>query len=70
MEPDEAPDSVIDPARKRRKTAGFLGGDSASSVEGVPFFLPAAVLGGVGAGVAGWKGVDALLESRRKRFTT
>jgi hypothetical protein len=49
------------------KTAGFLAGDDAATKGGIPWYGPAMVLGGAGALTAGWRGVDKLIQSRRKR---
>lgn len=47
--------------------AGFLGGNSATTKAGIPWYGPA-MLGGAALGLgAGWKGMDAVLDARRKR---
>lgn len=48
------------------KMAGFLGGDLATSKPGIPWYGPAMMLGGMAGLGAGWKGLDAVLEKRRK----
>lgn len=65
IEPEESPEAMAE--RKRRKLAGFLAGDAASSRSGVPWYGPAMLAGGLGGFLGGWKGLDALLEARRKR---
>jgi len=46
--------------------ADFLKGDYAKSTSGVPWAIPAAVGAGAAGAYGGWKGIDALLEQRRK----
>lgn len=52
------------------KTGSFLGGDAAVSKGGIPWYWPATMLGGLGALYGGWKGVDAVLDARRKKERT
>jgi len=49
------------------KAGGFLSGDAASTKSGIPWYTPAMFLGGLGGLAAGWKGMDALLDARRKK---
>lgn len=44
----------------------FARGDSATTKGGIPAYYPAMLLGGMGGLAAGWKGIDALLDARRK----
>lgn len=44
----------------------FMKGDSAVTPAGIPWAMPAFVLGGGAAGYGGWKMMDSLLEQRRK----
>jgi hypothetical protein len=44
----------------------FLGGDYASKTTGIPWTIPAGMLGGLGAIYGGWKGMDKILDARRK----
>jgi hypothetical protein len=52
--------------QRRRKVAGFLAGDLATTVTGIPWYRPAAVLAGLGGLVGGWKGVDMVLDRQRR----
>lgn len=58
---------TTDKSRLMPKQAGFLSGDAATSKSGVPWYGPAMLLGGMGGLAAGWKGLDAVLASRRRR---
>lgn len=44
----------------------FMKGDNAVTPAGIPWAMPAFVLGGGAAGYGGWKLMDSLLERRRK----
>lgn len=59
VEPSDAPSKM--------KLAGFMGGDSASTVGGIPWYTPAMFAAGLGGVGLGWKGVDALMNQRRKK---
>jgi len=78
----EQPEAVIPiPGKPRRRGLGSLlskqagiGDDISSIMKGEtgdykswPAFLPGAALAGIGGTFAGWKGVDAVLDARRKR---
>lgn len=45
----------------------FLGGGDASSKSGIPWYGPAMLLSGMAGLGAGWKGVDSVLDARRRR---
>ncbi len=63
-------DEETPPRRRLPKTAGlgdFVGGDMASTVSGIPWYGPAMMTTGLLGAGAGWKGVDTLLNWRRKR---
>ena len=45
----------------------FLKGNLATAKEGIPWYRPGLVAGGLGGVYGGWKGVEALLNSRRKK---
>jgi len=49
------------------KSAGFFGGDAATTKSGIPWYGPAMLLGGLGGLGVGWKGMDALIDARRKK---
>lgn len=49
------------------KSAGFLDGDAATTKSGIPWYGPAMLLGGLGGLGVGWKGMDALIDARRKK---
>jgi hypothetical protein len=44
----------------------LMSGGKATDVSGVPWFMPAAVLGGAGAAYGGYQGMDYLLDRQRK----
>lgn len=48
---------------------GFLGGDNAATKSGVPWYGPAMMLSGLAGLGIGWKGMDHVLDSRRKAET-
>jgi hypothetical protein len=48
------------------KKANFLSGGSATGKAGIPWYGPAMLFGGLGGMAAGWKGMDAVLDARRK----
>lgn len=50
-----------------QKRAGFLDGGEATSKSGIPWYGPAMLLGGLGGLGVGWKGMDAVLDARRKK---
>ncbi len=50
----------------REKPAGFLAGDNATTASGVPWHFPALMTGVPVAAALGWKGLDAVLDARRK----
>jgi hypothetical protein len=54
------------PAKDEEKAANFLAGDQASTPEGVPWHMPAMFTGTLLGGIAGWKGLDSILDARRK----
>ncbi len=54
-------------AEKTASLGGFLRGDNATSKEGIPWYQPAMMLGGLASAYGGWKGIDAILNSRRKK---
>jgi hypothetical protein len=58
-----APPAAPPPAEK---VGGFLAGDAASSKQGIPWYTPAMMLGGMAGLGLGWKGVDAVIDSRRR----
>lgn len=62
VEPAEAPNRVL-------KAANFLAGDAASSKAGVPWYGPAMMLTGLAGLGLGWKGVDSVLQARRRAET-
>ena len=49
------------------KMAGFMGGDSATSKSGIPWYGPAMFFSGLAGLGAGWKGMDAVLDRRRRK---
>lgn len=49
------------------KQADFLAGDAATTKSGIPWYGPAMLLGGLGGLGVGWKGMDALIDARRKK---
>lgn len=49
------------------KTANFLLGDHAETIQGVPWYAPASALAAIGGGTLGWKGIDAVLANRREK---
>ncbi len=49
------------------KQANFLAGDAASSKAGIPWYGPAMLGGGLAGLVGGWKGMDKVLDMRRRR---
>lgn len=49
-----------------RRTGEFLAGRDATTKEGIPWYLPAAMTVGMGGLATGWHGVDKLLDERRK----
>lgn len=51
------------------KAGSFLGGDAAASKSGIPWYGPAMLGAGLAGLGLGWKGVDAVLDSRRRRET-
>ncbi len=52
---------------KRGSVADFLSGGSATTKAGIPWYGPAMLAAGMGGLAAGWKGVDSVLDHRRKR---
>jgi hypothetical protein len=46
--------------------SSFISGDQASTPTAIPWFMPAAMLGGLGTIYGGWKGMDKILDARRK----
>lgn len=63
LRPAPAPTTAI---TKRSNALKFLSGDYATKPSGVPWALPATVLGGAAGAAGGWKLVDYLLDKRRK----
>lgn len=55
------------PYPAQAKTAGFMGGDAASSKSGIPWYGPAMLGGGLAGLGLGWKGMDKVLDARRQR---
>ena len=56
-----------DPSKEKTASlAEFLRGDYAKSVAGVPWAIPAAVGAGAAGAYGGWRGIDELLDRRRK----
>jgi hypothetical protein len=49
------------------KRGGFLDGGEATSKSGIPWYGPAMLLGGLGGLGLGWKGMDSVLDARRKK---
>jgi hypothetical protein len=68
MMPLPIPDDVENVEQEKRGgVMGFLfNNPGATSVEGLPYYRPAVMMGGLAAGYGGWKGVDAVLNQRRK----
>ncbi len=54
-------------AEKVGALSDFLGGANATTKAGIPWYGPAMLTAGVGGLAAGWKGVDHVLNKRRKR---
>lgn len=64
--------SIPYPVKKKEenppvKLAGFLAGDSASTVHGLPWYYPGMVAGGLGGGMLGHGVVKKFLQSRKKK---
>lgn len=51
----------------RDKAGSFLGGDSATTKSGIPWYGPAMMLGGLGGLALGWKGMDSIIDKQRKQ---
>lgn len=51
------------------KGANFLAGDNAADKMGIPWYMPAMLMAGTAGAGIGWKGVDSVLQSRRKAET-
>lgn len=56
-------------SKPNRGFTGFLAGDDANSVYGIPWYIPAAGLGLAGSMYGGWKLTDWLLKKRQKAQT-
>lgn len=54
-------------ARGAGKQANFLGGDAATTKSGIPWYGPAMLLGGLAGLAGGWKGMDTVIDQRRRR---
>ena len=54
-------------AEKTASLGGFLLGSNATTKEGIPWYHPAMFLGGLASAYGGWKGIDAILNARRKK---
>lgn len=57
------------PVKAGLDTRGFLSGDNAATKSGVPWYGPAMMLSGMAGLGLGWKGMDHVLDSRRKAET-
>lgn len=64
--PAETPPAMMPPIPEEEKVGGFLAGDAAATKSGIPWYMPAMMLGGLGGLGLGWKGVDAIINRRRK----
>jgi len=54
-------------AQEKASNVGqFFKGDYATDASSIPWMMPASVLGGMGALYGGWKGMDHILDERRK----
>lgn len=62
--PQEAEEEEVE--EKAANIGQFLKGDYASNAASVPWMMPASVLGGLGSIYGGWKGMDYILDQRRK----
>jgi hypothetical protein len=66
-----APTEIDIPAEveeeKKADALGFLKGDDASSKSGMPWYIPALLGGGALGAAGGYKGMDWLLDRRRKK---
>lgn len=51
------------------KAGNFLGGDSAATKAGIPWYMPAMMMGSLAGLGGGWAGMDAVLHRRRKAET-
>lgn len=51
---------------KAGSVSGFLAGDMASTKSGIPWYGPAMLGAGMGGLYLGWKGMDTILDARRK----
>lgn len=58
---------TTDKSRLLPKQAGFLDGDNATTKGGIPWYGPAMLMGGLGGLGLGWKGMDKVINSRRKK---
>lgn len=45
----------------------FMRGDYAKDISGIPWVMPATLLGGLGSLYGGWKGMDYILDNQRKK---
>lgn len=55
------------PYPAEEKLASFMGGTSATSKGGIPWYRPAMFFTGLAGLGLGWKGIDAVLDKRRRR---
>ncbi len=59
------------PVEEEEKFAGAMGdffrGDYAKNPSGIPWMIPATVIGGAGSIYGGWKLMDSVLDARRKK---
>lgn len=56
-----------EPEKMAGALSGFLAGDHAKSPAGIPWMIPATVLGGGAAIYGGWHLMDKILDARRKQ---
>ena len=62
-----APASEVEiPTHKMANVGKFLSGDYARTVPGIPWAIPAITSAGVVGSYAGWKGIDKLLDAKRR----
>lgn len=63
------PAAMLPPEEEEEKVAGFanfMQGDYAKNPAGIPWMIPATVLGGGASIYGGWKLMDSILDARRK----
>lgn len=59
----------VEDEEKRAGLGDFFSGEGATAKAGIPWYGPAMLFGGMAGLGAGWKGMDALLDARRRADT-